>query len=86
MNVAPRFCPSPDTSPRARARPDPLEVLKLCAWARAELFAACEFDNLPDAVDPLWEYAIKSGLTGKLGVDGVQKILADSFHRVREWP
>jgi hypothetical protein len=82
MNVAPRFSPSPDTRQRVRAGPDALEIFKLRCWARAELFAACELD-LHTAVDALWQFAVENGLTRRIGIDAVQKLIADAFHRHR---
>jgi hypothetical protein len=63
-------------------RVDPLEVFELRCWARAELYAACEFE-LVEAVDILQTDAVASGLVAKLGQDKVQLILRDAFHRVR---
>jgi hypothetical protein len=76
MNVAVRDA-------RADTRPDPVAVFTLRAWARAYLYAACEYD-LHEAVDPLWADAVASGLTEQIGIDGVQRILANEFHRVRD--
>jgi hypothetical protein len=57
---------------------DPLLVLRARAEARAQLWAACEFD-MPEAVDPLQAYAIASGLVDRLGQDEVQRVLAIAF-------
>ena len=63
---------------------DPLAVLKERAEARAALWAAGEFPDLPAAVDPLQKAAEQGGLTRNPGHDAVQKILADAFARYRE--
>ena len=54
----------------------------LRAWARATLWAACEFD-LHDAVDVLQHDAERDGLIETIGQDAVQRIMRDAFHRVR---
>jgi hypothetical protein len=63
-------------------RLDPVAVFELRAWARATLWQACIYD-LPEAVDPLQDFAVASGLGDRLGQDEVQRLLADAFHRVR---
>ena len=57
-------------------RPMPIDVLRLRTWARAYLFFIGEFADLPEAVDPLWDYAEQSGLVDRLGADFVQSLLA----------
>jgi hypothetical protein len=64
-------------------RVDPLAVFTLRCWARAELWAAGEYGDLPEAADPLWADAVASGLIKKIGVDCVQRLMAAEFHRVR---
>jgi hypothetical protein len=59
---------------------DPLEVFDARCWARAWLFGAGEF-SLTEAVDPLQEAAVATGLVELIGQDRVQKILADHFAR-----
>jgi hypothetical protein len=66
----------------ACALADPLEVLKARAWARAHLWAAGEF-SLHEAVDPLQQFAERSGLLAKIGQDAVQAIMAEAFAAVR---
>jgi hypothetical protein len=76
---------APFRVPRSlQVRLDPLMVFTARAGARAILWAACEYDNLPDAIDPLWASAVADGLTTELGVDRVQTVLAAIFHRVRQ--
>jgi len=67
---------------RAAARsPSPLCILIARAEARALLYAANQFD-LPEAVDPLQAFAVKSGLVDEIGQDAVQAILAAAFSKV----
>jgi hypothetical protein len=61
---------------------DALEVFQLRSWARAELYAACEFD-LAEAVDVLQDFAEVSGLVADVGQDAVQEILRHASYRVR---
>jgi hypothetical protein len=68
--------------PVAATHVDALKAFKLRAWARAILWAACEFD-LHEAVDVLQAAAERDGLTEAIGQDGVQAIMRDAFHRLR---
>jgi hypothetical protein len=68
--------------PMSAARPDPVEVFELRAWARAKLYQADELD-LHDAVDVLQRDAERDGLVDAIGQDKVQAILRDAFHAVR---
>jgi hypothetical protein len=61
---------------------DPLEVFRARAEARALLWHCCEF-SLSEAVDVLQRDAVASGLVHRIGQDGVQRILADAFHKFR---
>jgi len=61
-----------------------LAVLELRAEVRAYLWAIGEIDTVLAAVDPLQEFAVKSGLVRHLGQDQIQKILADIFARFFE--
>jgi hypothetical protein len=61
---------------------DPVAVFEIRAWARAELYAACEFE-LAEAVDVLQRDAERDGLVDLLGQDVVQEILRDAFAKVR---
>jgi hypothetical protein len=54
-------------------------VLALRAWARACLWSASEFENIPSAVDPLQAFAIESDLVAEIGQDAVQQILSETF-------
>jgi len=58
-----------------------LKAFKLRCWARAELWAACEFD-LHEGVDELQAAAERDGIEA-IGQDAVQAIMRDAFHRVR---
>jgi hypothetical protein len=60
----------------ADTRPAPIDVFHLRAWARAYLYFIGEFADLPEAVDPLWDYAEQSGLVDQIGVAAAQDILA----------
>jgi hypothetical protein len=62
---------------------DPVAVFALRAWARAVLWQCSQYDDLPEAIDPLQDFAVTSGLVDRLGQDEVQRLLADAFHRVR---
>lgn len=68
--------------PVTAVRADPLKVFELRAWARATLYAACEFD-LHEAVDVLQRDAERDGLIEMIGQDGVQRLLRDAFHALR---
>jgi hypothetical protein len=58
---------------------DPLAVLESRAWARAYLWSTCDILDLLDAVDPLQDYAMSSGLVRELGQDTVQMIIGSAF-------
>ena len=61
---------APLRHPVAVARVDALKAFELRAWARATLWAACEFD-LHDAVDVLQHDAERDGLIETIGQDAV---------------
>lgn len=61
---------------------EPLECLKLRAWARAYLYSIGEL-SLHDAVDVLQADAGRDGLLESIGQYEVQKILAAEFGAVR---
>jgi hypothetical protein len=63
---------------RRHHSPSRLEVFQLRAWARAYLWAACEFD-LHEAVDVLQRDAERDGLVAEIGQDAVQRFLAEAF-------
>jgi uncharacterized ParB-like nuclease family protein len=63
-------------------RPEPLDVLKVRAEARAYLFAIGDLD-LHEAVDALEEYAHESGLVRKIGQDLVQEVIGNAFRPYR---
>jgi hypothetical protein len=73
---------APLRHPVAATRTDPLKAFELRCWARAELWAACEFE-LHEAVDVLQRAAERDGLIEQLGQDAVQRIMRDAFHRAR---
>jgi hypothetical protein len=59
-----------------------IEVFRVRAEARAILFAGGEM-ALHEAVDPLQDAAVESGLVDLIGQDGVQRLLAEAFRGVR---
>ena len=65
------------------ARPSPLKVFIVRAEARALLWQAGEFD-LHQAVDELQAADERDGLVTLLGQDGVQRLMAEAFRKVRE--
>jgi hypothetical protein len=66
----------------AVARVNALKAFELRCWARATLWAVCEFD-LHEAVDRLQDAAERDGLVAAIGQDAVQHIMRDAFHRLR---
>jgi hypothetical protein len=65
-------------------RPDPVEVFSARCEARAYLWAEAEIADLHDAVDQLQHDALRDGLVGKLGQDGVQALIGRAFAAVRQ--
>jgi hypothetical protein len=61
----------------------PLLVLQARAEARALLYAACEFD-LEQAIQPLMQYALDSGILDKVGDDGAFAVIKQAFAGVAE--
>jgi hypothetical protein len=61
----------------------PLLVLQARAEARALLYATCEFD-LEQAIQPLLQYALDSGVIDKVGADGAFGIIKQAFAGVAE--
>lgn len=59
--------------------PDPLDVLRLRAWAVAKLVDNSLLFSKADAVDALWKYAEDNGIVTKLGVDAIQAVIAEAF-------
>jgi len=57
---------------------NPLLVLQARAEARAYLHAAGEFD-LEQATEPLYRYAISSGIVSEFGMESVSAIIRDAF-------
>jgi len=78
---------APLRHPVAASRTDPLAAFRLRCWARAYLWAACEWDRcecpLAEAVDPLQRDAERGGLITRIGQDAVQRLMRDAFHRVQ---
>jgi hypothetical protein len=62
---------------------DPAEIFRARCEAQAKLYGAGEFKHLPDAVDPLQEFAEQLGLIDTIGQDEVQRIMAAAFEPVR---
>jgi hypothetical protein len=61
----------------------PLLVLQARAEARALLYATCEFD-LEQAIQPLLQYALDSGVVDKVSADGAFAIIKQAFAGVAE--
>jgi hypothetical protein len=61
----------------------PLLVLQARAEARALLYATCEFD-LEQAIQPLLQYALDTGIVDKVGADGAFGIVKQAFAGVAE--
>jgi len=57
---------------------NPLLVLQARAQARAYLHAAGEFD-IEQALDPLFRYAMASGIVDEFGMENVTAIIRDAF-------
>ena len=73
---------------QAAQRPAPsidflVEVLCARACARATIYFDYGLETMPEAVDPLQEFAERYGLVEILGQDVVQRILAVAFERGR---
>src|SRR5262249_17572524 len=66
-------------------RIDPVAVFIARAEARALLYAASEFDP-HEAVDKLQADAERDGLVAAIGQDEVQRIIAEAFAAVGDWP
>jgi hypothetical protein len=64
-------------------RVDPLDALIERAGARAYLWSIGEYE-LHEAVDQLEADARRDGLNRRIGIDGLQRILADAFEPYRE--
>ena len=64
---------------------DPVAVFIARAEACALLYAAGEFD-LHTAVDVLQADAERAGLVASIGQDEVQRIIAEAFAAVGDWP
>ena len=67
------------------AAPAALDILIARAEARALLYAAGQLE-LHDAVDELQTAAVRDGLVVSLGRDEVQRILAEAFSAIGDWP
>lgn len=61
---------------------DPLQILELRAWARAQLFAGSQIATFGEAVGPLIEYAHETGLFDELGDDAVNAIISAPFNGI----
>jgi hypothetical protein len=62
----------------SQGRVDPLDAFLERAWARAYLYSIGDL-TLHEAVDKLRHDAERNGLIELVGVDNIQKILADAF-------
>ena len=59
-------------------------VLQARAEARAVLFAACEYENLGEAIDPLLTYALESGIVEEIGAEKTWQVIRDAFKGIAE--
>jgi len=66
----------------ANAAVHPIRVLQARAEARALLYACGEYADVEEAVDPLFAYAIESGIVADLGMDAVKSIIEQAFPNV----
>jgi len=62
---------------------DPIEILSARAEARSYLWAIGQYD-LEEAVEPLYLYAISTGLVAQLGMSGVRALIDAAFNSRRE--
>jgi hypothetical protein len=62
----------------------PLLVLQVRAEAQARLYAASEYAELQDAIQPLMQYAFDSGIVDDIGTDGAFAIIRQAFAGVAE--
>jgi hypothetical protein len=62
---------------------NPLLVLQARAEARAMLYAANEFD-LEEAIAPLMQYALRSGVVDRIGAERAFAIIKAAFAKVAE--
>jgi cytidylate kinase len=60
-----------------------IDVLEIRAAATAYLEYEHQYEHLADPVDPLQEYAQRSGVVAAIGQDAVQAIIAAPFARFR---
>ena len=74
-----------EQSQRRHVRVDIVAAFIARAEARALLYAANEFD-LHEAVDKLQADAERDGLVAAIGQDEVQRIIAEAFSAVGDWP
>ena len=62
---------------------DAIWLLETRSLIRAFLEYEYQFEHLADAIDPLQEFAERSGLVAALGQDEVQRLIAAPFERFR---
>lgn len=58
---------------------NPYVVMQAWIEARAVLFAAAEYDDLGEAIDPLLIYADETGITEDIGADNVVAMILKGF-------
>jgi hypothetical protein len=58
---------------------NPYLILQARIEARALLFAAGEYDDLAEAIDPLLAYADASGISENIGPDNVVAMVVRGF-------
>jgi len=57
-------------------------ILQARAQARALLFEAGEFGSLDEALQPLFDYALDSGIADEIGADAMFTIVHQAFAKV----
>ena len=63
---------------------NPLLILQIRAEARALLFELGEFDSLDQAMRPLFDYALTSGIADEIGADAMFAIVHKAFEGIAE--
>jgi hypothetical protein len=58
---------------------NPLLILQARAEARARLFELGEFDSLDEALRPLFDFALESGIADGIGADAMFAIVHKAF-------
>jgi hypothetical protein len=62
----------------------PLLVLQARAEARALLFATGEYADLDQALRPLFDFALESGIADEIGADAMFAVVRKAFEGIAE--